>query len=49
MDTSGWRITRYPHIRPGSLVQIDARQTKIKPKGWQNQIWRLGSAPLHQI
>jgi transcriptional regulator with XRE-family HTH domain len=32
--------TLYPHIRPGSLVQIDARQTKIKPKGWQNEFDR---------
>ena len=31
--------TLYPHIRPGSLVQIDARQTKIK-KDWQNEFDR---------
>jgi transcriptional regulator with XRE-family HTH domain len=32
--------TLYPIIRPGSLVQIDARQTKIKTKGWQSEFDR---------
>jgi transcriptional regulator with XRE-family HTH domain len=31
--------TLYPYIRPGSLVQIDARQTKIT-KDWQNEFDR---------
>jgi hypothetical protein len=31
--------TLYPHIRPGALVQIDPRQTKIK-KDWQNEFDR---------
>lgn len=29
--------TLYPFIRPGSFVQIDGRQTRIKPKGWRNE------------
>jgi hypothetical protein len=29
--------TLYPHIRPGSFVEIDDRQNKIKPRSWQNE------------
>jgi transcriptional regulator with XRE-family HTH domain len=30
-------FTLYPLIRPGSFVQIDGRQRRIKPDGWQNE------------
>lgn len=30
----------YPHLRPGSFVQIDSRQTKIRPGGWSDEYER---------
>lgn len=33
-------FTMFPLIRPGSFVEIDARQTKIDPKGWHNSFDR---------
>ncbi len=32
--------TLYPHIRPGSFVEIDDRQNKIKQGSWQNEFDR---------
>jgi transcriptional regulator with XRE-family HTH domain len=32
--------TLYPLIRPGSFVEIDARQRKVKPGNWQNEFDR---------
>ena len=32
--------TLYPVIRPGSFVEIDDRQNKIKPGNWQNEYER---------
>jgi transcriptional regulator with XRE-family HTH domain len=32
--------TLYPHIRPGSFVEIDDRQNKIKHESWQNEFDR---------
>jgi transcriptional regulator with XRE-family HTH domain len=32
--------TLYPVIRPGSFVEIDNRQNKIKPGNWQNEFER---------
>jgi hypothetical protein len=32
--------TLYPLIRPGSFVEIDARQNKVKPGNWQNEFDR---------
>jgi transcriptional regulator with XRE-family HTH domain len=32
--------TLYPHIRPGSFVQIDSRQRKIPPMDWQSDFDR---------
>ncbi len=32
--------TLYPLIRPGSFVEIDARQNKVKPGSWQNEFDR---------
>ena len=32
--------TLYPHIRPGSFVQIDGRQRKIRRGCWQNEFDR---------
>jgi len=29
--------TLYPHIRPGSFVQIDPRQRNVLTRGWQNE------------
>ncbi len=32
--------TLYPHIRPGSFVEIDARMNKVRSGGWQNEFDR---------
>jgi hypothetical protein len=32
--------TLYPLVRPGSFVEIDARQNKIRPGNWQNEFDR---------
>jgi hypothetical protein len=32
--------TLYPLIRPGSFVEIDERQSKVKPGTWQNEFDR---------
>ena len=32
--------TLYPLIRPGSFVEIDARQNKVRPGSWQNEFDR---------
>jgi hypothetical protein len=32
--------TLYPLIRPGSFVEIDERQNKVKPGTWQNEFDR---------
>ena len=32
--------TLYPLIRPGSFVEIDERQSKVKPGNWQNEFDR---------
>jgi hypothetical protein len=32
--------TLFPFIRPGSFVEIDARQNRVKPRGWQNEFDR---------
>jgi hypothetical protein len=29
--------TLFPHIRPGSWVQIDGRQTRVQREGWQSE------------
>jgi hypothetical protein len=33
-------FTLYPLIRPGSFVEIDARQNKVKSRSWQNEFDR---------
>ena len=33
-------FTLYPLIRPGSFVEIDARQNKVKAGNWQNEFDR---------
>jgi hypothetical protein len=33
-------FTLYPLIRPGSFVEIDARQNKVKSGSWQNEFDR---------
>lgn len=33
-------FTLYPYIRPGSIVQIDDRETKIQPGGWDTNFDR---------
>jgi len=33
-------FTMYPLIRPGSFVEIDQRQNKVKPGAWQNEFDR---------
>lgn len=33
-------FTLYPMVRPGSLVQIDATDTKIRQSGWRNEFER---------
>ena len=33
-------FTLYPLIRPGSFVEIDARQNKVKSGSWQNEFER---------
>ncbi len=32
--------TLYPLVRPGSFVEIDERQSKVKPGNWQNEFDR---------
>ena len=32
--------TLYPHLRPGSFVQIDSHQRKVQPDGWRDEYER---------